>query len=174
MQKITPFLWFDDQAEAAAKFYVSVFKKKSKIVSMSRYGDAGPGPKGSVMVVELQLEGQRFLFLNGGPHFKFTPAFSLTVTCKTQKEIDYYWNKLMSGGGAPSECGWLTDKFGFSWQIVPELISKVTAGKDAAKSNRVMTALLPMQKLDLATLEAAAKGTRGTKGILKAPKRKAA
>jgi predicted 3-demethylubiquinone-9 3-methyltransferase (glyoxalase superfamily) len=168
MQKITPFVWFDDQAEAAAKFYVSVFKKKSKIVSVSRYGDSGPGPKGGVMVVELQLAGQRFLFLNGGPHYKLSPAFSLFVTCKTQKEIDYYWNKLTSGGGAPSQCGWLTDKFGFSWQIVPELIAKVMAGKDTAKAARVMTAFMPMQKLELATLEAAAKAAP------RAPRRKAA
>jgi predicted 3-demethylubiquinone-9 3-methyltransferase (glyoxalase superfamily) len=165
MQKITSFLWFDDQAEAAAKFYVSVFKKKSKILSVSRYGDAGPGPKGSVMVVEFQLEGQRFLAINGGPTFKLSPAFSFVVSCKTQKKIDYYWKKLTSGGGAPNQCGWLTDKFGLSWQIVPDLIPKLTTGKDAAKANRVMAALFKMQKLDIATLEAAAKG---------APKRKAA
>ena len=120
MQKITPFLWFDDQAEAAAKFYVSVFKKRSKILSVSRYGDAGPGPKGSVMVVEFQLEGQRFLALNGGPTFKLSPAFSFVVTCKTQKKMDTYWKKLTSGGGVPNQCGWLTDKFGLSWQIVPD------------------------------------------------------
>ena len=168
MQKITPFLWFDTEAEEAAKFYVSVFKKKSKIVSVSRYGDAGPGPKGSAMVVELQLEGQRVLMLNGGTYYKLSPAFSFMASCKTQKEIDFYWDKLLSGGGVPNQCGWLTDKFGVSWQIVPELISNVMSGKDAAKANRIMAALMPMQKLDLATLEAAAKGGaakgRSTKG----------
>jgi predicted 3-demethylubiquinone-9 3-methyltransferase (glyoxalase superfamily) len=171
MQKITSFLWFDTEAEEAAKFYVSVFKKKSKIVSVSRYGDAGPGPKGSVMVVEFLLEGQRFLALNGGPQFKFSPAFSFVVSCKTQKEIDFYWSKLVAGG-MPSACGWLTDKFGLSWQIVPELIGKIMGRKDAVKTNRVMTAVLQMQKLDLATLEAAARGA--PKGKAAAPKRKAA
>jgi predicted 3-demethylubiquinone-9 3-methyltransferase (glyoxalase superfamily) len=171
MQKITSFLWFDTEAEQAAKFYVSVFKKKSKIVSVSRYGDAGPGPKGSVMVVEFLLEGQRFLALNGGPQFKLSPAFSFVVSCKTQKEIDYYWDKLVAGG-APSACGWLTDKFGFSWQIVPELVGKLMGGKDAAKVNRLMTAVLQMGKLDLAALEAAARGAGKRKAA--APKRKAA
>src|SRR5260221_9581772 len=119
MQKITPFLWFDTQAEEAAKLYVSVFKKKSKILRVARYDDAGPGPKGAVMVVDFELEGQRFQALNGGPQFKFSPAFSFVVGCKTQKEVDYYWDKLIANGGAPSQCGWLTDKFGLSWQIVP-------------------------------------------------------
>jgi predicted 3-demethylubiquinone-9 3-methyltransferase (glyoxalase superfamily) len=171
MQKITSFLWFDTEAEEAARFYVSVFKKKSKIVSVARYGDAGPGPKGSVMVVEFTLEGQRFLALNGGPQFKFSPAFSLMVTCKTQREIDHYWDRLVAGG-APSACGWLTDKFGFSWQIVPEIVGKVMASKDAAKTSRFMAALMPMVKLDLATLEAAAKGP--AKPAARASKRKAA
>jgi predicted 3-demethylubiquinone-9 3-methyltransferase (glyoxalase superfamily) len=174
MQKITSFLWFDTQAEEAAKFYVSVFKKKSKILSVARYGDAGPGEKGSVMVVEFMLEGQRFMALNGGPQFKLSPAFSFMVNCKTQKEIDYFWDKLVAGG-APSACGWLTDKFGFSWQIVPEIVGKVMGSKDAAKTNRFMSALMPMVKLDLATLEAAAKGlAKGAKARAKAPKRKAA
>jgi predicted 3-demethylubiquinone-9 3-methyltransferase (glyoxalase superfamily) len=171
MQKITSFLWFDTEAEEAAKFYVSVFKNKSKILSVARYGDAGPGPKGSVMVVEFMLDGQRFMALNGGPQFKFSPAFSLMVSCKTQKEIDYYWDKLVAGG-APSACGWLTDKFGFSWQIVPEIVGKVMSGKDAAKTNRFMAALMPMVKLDLATLEAAARGsTNGTAAAKRATKR---
>ena len=174
MQKITSFLWFDSQAEEAAKFYVSVFKKKSKIVSVSRYGEAGPGPKGSVMVVEFLLEGQRFMALNGGPHFKFSPAFSFVVSCKTQKEIDFYWDKLIAGGGASSQCGWLTDKFGFSWQIVPELISQVMgARQDKATVDRVMAAVMQMQKLDLAALEAAAKGGKGG-ARAKAPRRRAA
>jgi len=156
MQKIVPFLWFDNQAEEAAKFYVSVFKKGSKVLEVSRYGDAGPGPKGSVMVVEFQLEGQRFQALNGGPQFKFSPAFSFVVRCKTQKEVDNYWTKLTAGGGAPSQCGWLTDKFGLSWQIVPEALGKLYASKDKAKVSRVMTAMLKMSKLDIRQLEAAA------------------
>jgi len=174
MQKITSFLWFDTEAEQAAKFYVSVFKKKSKILSVARYGDDAPGPKGSVMVVEFLLEGQRFMALNGGPVYKLSPAFSFMVSCKTQKEIDYYWDKLVTGG-APSACGWLTDKFGLSWQIVPEIVGKVMASKDAAKTNRFMAALMPMVKLDLATLEAAAKGSAtNQKASAKRPKRKAA
>jgi predicted 3-demethylubiquinone-9 3-methyltransferase (glyoxalase superfamily) len=164
MQKITPFLWFDSQAEEAAKFYVSVFKNKSKIVMVSRYGEAGPGPKGSVMVVEFQLEGRRYHALNGGPLFKFSPAFSFVVSCKMQKEVDRYWNKLLAGGGKPSQCGWLTDRFGFSWQIVPEILGKLQASKDKAKSTRVMAAMMKMVKLDIKGLEAAAA----------APKRKAA
>jgi predicted 3-demethylubiquinone-9 3-methyltransferase (glyoxalase superfamily) len=156
MQKITPFLWFDTQAEEAAKLSVSVFKKKSKIRSVARYDDAGPGPKGAVMVVDFQLEGQRFQALNGGPLFKFSPAFSFVVDCKTQKEVDYYWNKLIASGGAASQCGWLTDKFGLSWQIVPEILGKLLAGKDKAKANRVMAAMMKMSKLDIAALEDAA------------------
>jgi predicted 3-demethylubiquinone-9 3-methyltransferase (glyoxalase superfamily) len=158
MPKITPFLWFDTQALDAAKFYVSVFKKKSKILSVSRYGGEGPGPGGSVMVVDFQLEGQRCQALNAGPIFKLSPAFSFVVNCKTQKEVDYYWTKLLSGGGQPSQCGWLTDRFGLSWQIVPEMMAKVYAGKDAAAAQRMMAAMLKMVKLDIAALEAAAKG----------------
>jgi len=160
MPKITPFLWFDTQALEAAKLYVSVFKKKSKILSVSRYGDAGPGPKGSVMVVEFELEGQRFEALNGGPVFKHSPAISFYVSCKTQKEVDHYWNKLIAGGGAPSRCGWLTDRFGVSWQIVPTLIGEVLGGKDKAKAGRVMAAVMTMDKLDVAALEAAAAAPR--------------
>jgi len=155
MQKITPFLWFDNNAEEAANFYVSVFKN-SKILAISRYGDAGPGPKGSVMVVNFQLEGQQFTALNGGPLFKFSEAFSFVVNCETQKEIDEYWNKLTSGGGKESQCGWLKDKFGFSWQIVPTALGKLMG--DPKKANRVMQALLQMKKLDIATLEDAAEG----------------
>ena len=155
MQKITPFLWFDNNAEEAAQFYTSVFKN-SRILSVSRYGDAGPGPKGSVMVVSFQLEGQQFTALNGGPLFKFSEAFSFVVSCENQEEIDYYWNKLTSSGGQESQCGWLKDKFGFSWQIVPTALGKLMS--DPKKANRVMQALLQMKKLDIATLEDAAEG----------------
>jgi len=156
MQKITPFLWFDGNAEEAALFYTSIFKN-SKILNVSRYGDAGPGTKGAVMVVSFQLEGQQFTALNGGPQFKFSEAFSFVVNCETQKEIDEYWNKLTSGGGKESECGWLKDKFGFSWQIVPAALGKLMSG-DPKKANRVMQAVLQMKKLDIATLEEAAEG----------------
>jgi predicted 3-demethylubiquinone-9 3-methyltransferase (glyoxalase superfamily) len=157
MQKITPFLWFDNNAEEAAQFYTSVFKN-SRILSVSRYGDAGPGPKGSVMVVSFQLEGQQFTALNGGPPFKFSEVFSFVVSCENQQEIDYYWNKLTSGGGQESQCGWLKDKFGFSWQIVPTALGKLMSDKDAKKASRVMQALLQMKKLEIATLEEAAEG----------------
>jgi predicted 3-demethylubiquinone-9 3-methyltransferase (glyoxalase superfamily) len=157
MQKITPFLWFDNQAEEAVNFYTSVFKN-SKMGNIARYGDAGPGPKGSVMTASFQLEGQEFIALNGGPHFKFTEAVSFVVNCETQEEIDYYWNKLISGGGQESQCGWLKDKFGLSWQIVPTMISKLLSDKDAKRSQRVMQALMPMKKLIIADLEKAAEG----------------
>src|SRR5215831_17149199 len=154
-QTITPFLWFDNQAEAAAQFYTSIFKN-SKILHVGRYGDAGPGPKGSVMVVNFQLAGQEFTALNGGPRFKFNEAFSFVVNCETQQEIDEYWTKLTSGGGAESMCGWLKDKFGFSWQIVPKGLGRLMGEKDPQKATRVMQALLQMKKLDIAKLEAAA------------------
>ena len=158
--KITPFLWFDSQALEAAKFYVSVFKKRSKgtsrILSVAHYNDAGPGPKGSVMVVDFQIDGQRFQALNAGPQFKFTPAISFVVSCKTQKDVDYYWDKLMADGGQPSQCGWLTDRFGLSWQIVPEILGKLYGGKDTAKATRVMASMLKMVKLDIKQLEKAA------------------
>jgi predicted 3-demethylubiquinone-9 3-methyltransferase (glyoxalase superfamily) len=156
-QKITPFLWFDHQAEEAAQFYTSIFKN-SKILEISRYGDAGPGPKGSVMVVNFQLVGQDFTALNGGPLFKFSEAFSFVVNCENQQEIDEYWSKLTAGGGQESMCGWLKDKFGFSWQIVPTALGRLMNDKDPKKANRVMQALLDMKKLDIAGLEAAAKG----------------
>ena len=156
-QKITPFLWFDNQAEAAAQFYTSIFKN-SKILHVSRYGDAGPGPKGSVMVVNFQLAGQEFTALNGGPLFKFSEAFSFVVNCENQQEIDEYWSKLTSGGGEESMCGWLKDKFGFSWQIVPTVLGKLMSDKDPQKANGVMQALLKMKKLDIAKLQAAADG----------------
>ena len=157
MQKITPFLWFDNQAEQAAQFYTSIFKN-SKILNVSRYGDAGPGPKGSVMVVNFQLFGQDFTALNGGPLFKFSEAFSFVVNCENQQEIDEYWGKLTSGGGTEGDCGWLKDKFGFSWQIVPTALNRLLSDKDPEKVNRVMQAMLKMKKLDIATLQQAAAG----------------
>ena len=157
MQKITPFLWFNDQAEAAAKFYTSIFKK-SKVIKTAHYGDEGEKisgrPKGSVMTVEFEIEGQRFIALNGGPLFKFTEAVSFVVNCKTQAEVDYYWKKL-SAGGQESRCGWLKDKFGLSWQIVPTILPDLIATKDKAKSQRVMQAMLQMVKLDIKTLKLA-------------------
>jgi predicted 3-demethylubiquinone-9 3-methyltransferase (glyoxalase superfamily) len=153
MQKITPFLWFNDKAEEAATFYVSVFKN-SKVVSMARYGDAGPGPKGSVMVAKFQIEGQEFLALNGGPQFTFTPAISFVVNCRTQEEIDELWNKL-SEGGQTQQCGWLTDKYGLSWQIVPTVLGEMMQDKDSEKSNRVMKAMLQMAKIDIEGLRQA-------------------
>src|SRR6266516_953886 len=156
-QKITPFLWFDKQAEEAAQFYVSIFKN-SKMLHVSRYGDAGPGPKGSVMVVNFQLAGQEFTALNGGPLFKFSEAFSFVVNCENQQEIDESWSKLTSGGGEESMCGWLKDKFGFSWQIVPTVLGKLMNDKDPQKANGVMQALLKMKKLDIAKLHTAADG----------------
>jgi predicted 3-demethylubiquinone-9 3-methyltransferase (glyoxalase superfamily) len=156
-QKITPFLWFDTQAEQAAEFYTSIFKN-SKILHVSRYGDAGPGPKGAVMVVNFQLAGQEFTALNGGPQFKFSEAFSFVVNCENQQEVDEYWSKLTADGGRESMCGWLKDKFGFSWQIVPTELGKLMSDKDPKQANRVMQALLQMKKLDLAKLKAAAAG----------------
>ena len=156
MRKITPFLWFDTQAEQAAKFYVSIFPR-SKILKTARYGDAGPGPKGSVMTVEFELDGQRMIALNGGPVFKLSEAFSLVVDCKDQKEVDRYWTKL-SKGGEQSMCGWLKDKYGLSWQVTPAILVKLISGPDARKAKRVMEAMLKMRKIDIAALEAAAKG----------------
>ena len=154
MQKITPFLWFDTQAEEAAKFYASVFPN-SKILKTARYGEAGPGPKGSVMTVEFELAGQRMIALNGGPHFKFTEAISLSVDCKDQKEVDYYWSKL-SQGGQESMCGWLKDRYGLSWQVNPAILGELLSGPDAKKAKRVMEAMLKMKKIDIAALKAAA------------------
>jgi predicted 3-demethylubiquinone-9 3-methyltransferase (glyoxalase superfamily) len=153
MQKITTFLWFDNQAEEAANFYTSIFKN-SKIGKISRYGDVGPGPKGSVMVVSFQLEGQEFTALNGGPVFSFTPAISLLVNCQTQAEVDELWEKL-SAGGNKDRCGWLKDRYGLSWQIVPTKLSELMSDPDPKKANRVMQAMLQMDKLDIAQLERA-------------------
>jgi predicted 3-demethylubiquinone-9 3-methyltransferase (glyoxalase superfamily) len=146
-------LWFDGQAEQAMKFYLSVFKD-SKVVSEMRYGDAGPGPKGSLLAVTFELEGQEFMALNGGPQYKFTPAISLFVKCKTQQEVDALWDKLLDGG-TPQQCGWLTDKFGVSWQIVPTVLGEMLQDPDPKKSQRVMEAMLKMVKLDIAKLKQA-------------------
>jgi predicted 3-demethylubiquinone-9 3-methyltransferase (glyoxalase superfamily) len=154
MPKITPFLTFNDQAEEAANFYTSVFKS-SKIVSSSRYGDAGPGPKGSLMSATLSLDGQELLLLNGGPTFKFSEAISLFVSCETQAEVDDYWSKL-TAGGKEIQCGWLVDKFGVSWQIVPTILGKLLSDKDTKKAGRVMQAMMKMVKLDIKGLQEAA------------------
>ncbi len=153
MQKIVPFLWFNDQAEEAMNFYVSIFRN-SKVMSVTRYGDTGPGPKGTVMMATFQLEGQDFYALNGGPQFTFTPALSLYVNCETQEEIDELWMKL-SEGGEPNQCGWLQDKYGLSWQIIPTVLGKMMQDKDPTKSQRVLKALLQMKKLDIARLKQA-------------------
>jgi predicted 3-demethylubiquinone-9 3-methyltransferase (glyoxalase superfamily) len=157
MKKITPFLWFDYKAEEAAKFYVSVFKN-SKIGSIARYSEeaaaASGRPAGSVMTVSFKLNGQEFTALNGGPVFTFTPAISFVVNCETQREIDKLWEKL-SAGGEKGVCGWLKDRYGVSWQIVPAVLGKLMQGKDAERSKRVMQALLPMTKLDIKTLQKA-------------------
>ncbi len=156
MPEITPFLWFDTQAEEAAKFYVGIFPR-SKIVSVARYGEAGPGPKGSVMTVAFELDGKRFTALNGGPQFKFTEAISFVVDCKTQKDVDRYWAKL-SKGGEEGPCGWLKDKYGLSWQIVPTALGELLSDPDPAKSKRVMEAMLKMRKLDIGVLKNAYEG----------------
>ena len=153
MQKITTFLWFDNQAEEAANFYVSIFKN-SRIGKISRYGDAGPGPKGAAMLVTFQIEGQEFIALNGGPQFKFTPAISLLVNCETQQEVDQLWDRL-SEGGQKSRCGWLQDKYGLSWQVVPTELSKLMNDPDPQKAGRVMQAMLQMDKIDIAGLKEA-------------------
>lgn len=157
MQKITPFLWYDSQAEEAAKFYSSIFKN-SKIGTVRRYGEAGPGPKGSAMTVDFQIEGQDFIALNGGTHYQFTPAISLFVKCETQAEVDDLWEKLLSGGGKPNRCGWLQDKFGVSWQIIPATLSKLMGDPDPEKSSRVMRAMLQMEKINIDGLKRAHEG----------------
>lgn len=153
MQKITPFLWFDGKAEEAMNFYVSIFKN-SKVGSITRYGEAGPGPKGTAMIATFQLEGQDFIALNGGPQYTFTPAISLFVDCKTQQEVDELWEKL-SEGGKTDRCGWLRDKYGLSWQIVPSALRELMGDKDPEKSKRVMKAMLQMTKIDIQGLKQA-------------------
>ncbi len=160
MQKITPFLWFNDNAEEAANFYASIFKD-SKIGRIARYGEEAAEktgrPNGSVMTIEFELEGQRFVGLNGGPMFKFTEAVSFVVNCETQKEVDYFWEKL-SEGGEKSRCGWLTDRFGLSWQVVPTVLIDMMHDKDPGKSQRVMEAVLQMDKIDISKLKRATEG----------------
>ena len=153
MQKITPFLWFDNQAEEAMNFYVSIFKN-SKVLSVNRYGEGAPAPKGTVMTANFQLEGQAFTALNGGPMFKFTPAISFVVHCETQAEVDEYWEKL-SAGGKENQCAWLEDKFGVSWQIVPNVLIELLSDTDPAKAGRVMQAMMQMTKIDIAMLKRA-------------------
>ncbi|AWC24135.1 3-demethylubiquinone-9 3-methyltransferase [Aminobacter sp. MSH1] len=156
MQKITPFLWFDNQAEEAVNFYISVFRN-AKVGKVTRYGEAGPGPVGSVMVAEFELEGTRFTALNGGPMFKFTEAISMVVDCKDQAEVDHFWDRL-SEGGQPGQCGWLKDRFGLSWQIVPEALPRLLGDPDPAKAGRVMQAMLQMTRIEVAKLEKAYAG----------------
>jgi predicted 3-demethylubiquinone-9 3-methyltransferase (glyoxalase superfamily) len=153
MQKITPFLWFNNNAEEAVNFYISIFKN-SKIVNISRYGEAGPGPKGTVMSATFELNGQEFMALNGGPHFSFSPAISLFVKCETQQEVDEFWEKL-SAGGKKERCGWLTDKYGLSWQIIPNALGRMLQDKDPEKSTRVMKAMLQMDKINIDGLKQA-------------------
>jgi predicted 3-demethylubiquinone-9 3-methyltransferase (glyoxalase superfamily) len=161
MTRIAPCLWFDGQAEEAAKFYASVFKN-SKILDTSYYTEAGydihKRPAGSVMTVSLEMDGTRFTLLNGGPQFKFDEAISFEIDCKDQAEVDYYWDKLTAGGGSPGPCGWLKDKFGLSWQVVPRRLNELIADKDKTKANRAMEAMLKMGKLDIAALERAHAG----------------
>jgi len=155
MQKITPFLWFDNQAEEAMRFYTSVFKN-SKAGKITYYGDGAPMPKGTVMTASFELEGTEFTALNGGPIFKFTEAVSFWIACKNQEEVDYYWEKLIAGGGEPSQCGWLKDKFGLSWQVVPTVLIELLNDRDRAKANRVMKAMLAMKKIEIKKLQEAA------------------
>lgn len=152
MQKITPFLWFNDNAEEAVEFYMSVFPH-SKVVAVARYNEAGPGPNGGVMTVEFELEGQRFIALNGGPQFPFTEAVSFVVNCKNQDEIDRIWKALLEGGGQPVQCGWLRDRFGLSWQVVPTMLTELLRNGDPEQSRRVMETMLKMVKIDIRALE---------------------
>jgi predicted 3-demethylubiquinone-9 3-methyltransferase (glyoxalase superfamily) len=168
MQRITPCLWFDGRAQEAAEFYTSIFKD-SKVGKIARYGDAGPGAPGTVMTVTFEIAGQEFMGLNGGPQFQFSPAVSFVVYCKNQRQVDYYWDRLIEGG-APSQCGWLTDKFGVSWQVTPTVLPKMLKDKDPDRSRAVMAAMLKMVKLDVRALKDAYKtagrgnGSRGGRG----------
>jgi predicted 3-demethylubiquinone-9 3-methyltransferase (glyoxalase superfamily) len=157
VQKITPCLWFDDRIEEAVNFYISVFGD-AKILTKLHYGDGAPMPKGTVLVMTFELEGQEFMALNGGPQFKFTEAVSFFVKCETQSEVDHFWNRLLAGGGQESQCGWLKDKYGLSWQIVPTVLLKYLSDKDPAKAQRVMQAMMQMIKIDIAALEKAHAG----------------
>ena len=155
--KITPMLWFDTQAEEAAKFYTSIFKN-SKITGVSRYAENMPMPKGTALTVSFTLDGQEFTALNGGPQFKFTEAISLVVHCRDQQEIDHYWDRLLAGGGEPSVCGWLKDRFGLSWQVVPTFMMDILESEDHARTGRVLQVMMQMVKFDLAAIERAARG----------------
>jgi predicted 3-demethylubiquinone-9 3-methyltransferase (glyoxalase superfamily) len=155
MKKLTPFLWYDGQAEEAAKHYVSIFK--GRMGTISRYGEGAPGKAGSVLTASFEIMGLEFVALNGGPQYKFTEAVSFQIPCESQEEVDYYWDKL-GAGGKFSMCGWLKDKFGVSWQVVPTALPKLLGDADKARANRAMQAMLKMQKLDIAKLEAAANG----------------
>jgi predicted 3-demethylubiquinone-9 3-methyltransferase (glyoxalase superfamily) len=157
MQKISPFLWFDGRAEEAMNFYVSVFPN-ARVLGVVRYGDAGPGPKGSVMTASFEIQGQPFTALNGGPQFTFNPAVSFVVNCESQQEVDHLWDKLPAGGGKTLNCGWLQDRFGLSWQIVPVAMLQMLQDKDPEKANRAMEAMLKMNKLDIAALKRAHEG----------------
>jgi len=157
MPKLSTCLWFDGNGEEAMNLYTSVFKD-SKIGNVSRYGDAGPGPKGSVMTATFEIGGHEFMVLNGGPMYKFTPAISFVVPCRTQEDVDYYWSRLLEGGGAPQQCGWLTDRFGVSWQIVPTALPEMLKDADPERSRRVMEAMLKMAKLDIGALKQAYEG----------------
>lgn len=155
--KITPFLWFDSQAEEATNFYVSVFKD-AEVLSVNRYPEGGPAPAGSVMTTSFRLAGQQFTALNAGPHFKFTEAISFVIDCADQAEVDYYWDALLADGGEPSQCGWLKDKFGLSWQVTPRALIELTTETEPEVAGRVMGAMMRMQKIDIAALRAAAAG----------------
>ena len=157
MQKITPFLWFDNNAGEAMDFYCSIFPD-AKVTAASYYGDAGPGPKGTLMVGAVELLGQKFNLINGGPHFKFTEAVSFVINCENQEEVDHYWNAFLNHGGQESMCGWLKDRYGLSWQVIPTALPRLLQDKDTAKATRVMKAMMTMKKIDIAALEAAAEG----------------
>jgi len=157
MQKISPCLWFDNQAEEAANFYTSIFAN-SRVIDVQRYGDAGPGEKGSAMVVSFELEGQPFMALNGGPEFHFTEAISFYTNCADQREVDELWEKLISGGGEESQCGWLKDRFGLSWQIIPTQLPELLGDPDPERANRAMNAMLQMKKINIQALRDAADG----------------
>ena len=156
-QKLVTFLWFNTNAEEAVNHYLSIFKN-SRLVNIARWGDVGPGPKGSVLIITFELNGQRFIAMNGGPQVTFNQAVSLLIHCDTQDEIDYYWSKLIAGGGSESECGWLKDKFGLSWQVCPRMMLEFLGGKDQKKADRAMAAMMTMRKMDIAKLRAAYEG----------------
>jgi predicted 3-demethylubiquinone-9 3-methyltransferase (glyoxalase superfamily) len=157
MQKITPFLWFDEEAEEAMDFYTSVFED-SKVIGVSRYGEAFPGKAGKVMIATFEIEGQRFTALNGGPRFKFNEAISFEIDCETQEEVDYLWESLTAGGGEPGMCGWLKDKYGLSWQVVPRILGELMTDEDREKAKRVTEAMLSMRKIEIAELQRAYEG----------------